>query len=259
VGPGETLFVHSGLQAAMRVAGRRPAEKMATIVEGLAASVPEGVVAMPTFTYSFTEGEVFDPAETPSTVGALTEFFRGRGGVRRTLEPNFSCALDGEAGAGWSRLFEPGDTDAFGDNGIFGFLRERRARLLFFGVGFEYCTYVHHVEQRLGVPYRYFKDFPGVVRHEGEDHRVTARYFVRRLEEDVVPSFDALADELLARERMLSRSLPRGPRLLLTDAAAVEEVAADCVAADPDFLLTRGASADEGPGGQPERMILPGS
>lgn len=255
---GDTLFVHSGLQGATRVEGDRPADKLETVITGLGDAVPEGVLAMPTFTYSFTKDEVFDPVATPSTVGALTERFRALEDARRTLEPNFSCALRGAVGEGWERMFAPGNTDAFGDDGIFGYLRERNAKLLFIGVGFEFCTYVHHVEQRLAVPYRYVKEFPGIVRHDGAEWEVIARYLVRSLDGDVVPHFKPLAAELVRRGLARVQSLPRGPRLFVTDASAVEEVARECVAAQPDFLLRRGherpAHADAA-----ERTIMPGS
>lgn len=243
----DLLFVHSGLATAMRIAGRGPEEKMATIVDGLVRSVPDGILGMPTFTYSSTKGEVFDPGATASEVGALTEYFRNRESVRRTLEPNFSCALSGHLEPGWAeRLFTVGDTDAFGNDGIFGMLREGAAKLLFLGVSFECCTYVHHVEQRLAVPYRYFKEFAGAVRVKEREEPVVSRYFVRRADEDVVTCFGPLADELVARGRASAATLPRGPRLFLTDTRAVEEVATDLVAVEPDFLLRRGHPAPAG-------------
>ncbi len=235
----DALFVHAGMQSALRVAGDRPVDKLDTVLAGLLGAVPDGLLVMPTFTYSATENDVFDPATTPSTVGALTEQMRAHPRARRTLEPNFSCVLIGATSPDWEqRLFAPGDTDAFGDEGIFGLLRGRDAKLLFLGVSFRFCTYVHHVEQRLGVPYRYIKEFPAVVRVEGADHRVTARYFVRRLDE-VAPYFDSLADALAESGRSTTASLAGGPRLLLTDAAAVLETAKEGLASDPDFLVRR--------------------
>lgn len=53
-----------------------------------------GVLLVPTFTYSPMAGECFDPALTPSKVGLMTEVFRQRDGVARTLDPIFSVAID---------------------------------------------------------------------------------------------------------------------------------------------------------------------
>ncbi len=251
----DALFVHSGLQSAMRVAGRRPAEKIDTIVKGLADAVPDGVLGMPTFTYSYTDGAAYEPDATPSTVGALTERFRGSDGVRRTMEPNFSAAFLGAVAEPWdSRLFSVGDSDAFGENGVFGYLRSCNAKLLFFGVSFEYCTYVHHVEQRAAVPYRYFKDFDGIVRHEGRERPTTARYFVRELDADVWPFFTPLAEELRTRGLAASEPLARGPRLFLTDTSAVELIALERLEANPDFLLRRGHPDAGEHGAHPDRV-----
>src|SRR5206468_7558871 len=114
--------------------------------------------------YSFCNGEPFDIRESPSTVGALSERFRMLPEVRRTADPIFSTAVMGRVPPEWERpLFAVGDRDCFGEESVFAYLRRSSAKLAFFGVGFEFCTFVHHVEQLLGVPYRYMKDFSGTV------------------------------------------------------------------------------------------------
>ncbi len=251
VRPGDALFVHSGLWAALRVAGPSPREKLVTIVNGLNASVPDGVLMLPTFSYSFCKGHVFDIDHSPSTVGALTEHFRRLPGVRRTSDPIFSAAVRGDVPAAWEEaLFAVDDKDCFGDRSVFAFLRERNARLLFFGVSFEACTFVHHVEQGLGVRYRYMKDFPGVIRTSDTETEITARYFVRDLEDDVVSFFEPLAEALVVRGAARSATLPDGPTLFLTDAESVEATAKDRLRANPSFLLARGHDRDEVRGGR---------
>jgi len=231
----DTLFVHSDLRCALRVAGAAVDEKVDTVLDALVDAVGDGVLGMPTFTYSFCRGEKFDLDASPSTVGLLTERFRQRPGVRRTADPLFSAALLGPIPDAWRDLFEPGDTDAFGDRSVFAFLREQRAKLAFLGASFEYCTYVHHVEQRLGVPYRYFKDFRGEV----AGRAVTARYFVRRLDQDVETRLSPLGDSLLARGRARRIALP-GMSVTVVSAEAVDGATAERLSENPDFLLARG-------------------
>lgn len=247
VSPRDALFVHSDVRSALRVEGATAREKMANVLTGLRGAVPDGTLILPTFTYSFCRGEDFDVDATPSTVGVLTEEFRSRPGVRRTPEPIFSTAIDGPLPPEWEeRLLAAGDHDAFGPASIFAYLREVDAKLLFFGVGFEYATFVHHVEQLLEVPYRYFKDFHGAVSAGDVTQRVTARYFVRDLEGDVEVYLDALADVLVRDGTAEIRSLPDGPELLLTSASAVETAVRREIAANPDFLLRRGHPALDG-------------
>jgi aminoglycoside 3-N-acetyltransferase len=237
----DTLFVHSGLRSSLRVAGATAHEKLATVLEGLRGAVPAGTLVLPTFSYSFCRGEVFDVDATPSTVGALSEWFRRRQGVRRTAEPIFSAAVEGPVAAEWNApLFTVSDKDCFGPESIFAYLRATEAKLLFYGVGFESCTYVHHVEQTLGVGYRYVKDFAGTVRAGGVQAHVTARYFVRNLDDDVEVYLSPLGERLQCRGGAQTVVLPGGPRLLLTNAAAVGAEVERALAENADFLLRRG-------------------
>jgi aminoglycoside N3'-acetyltransferase len=123
---------------------------------------------------------------------------------------------------------------------VFAYLRHADAWLLFVGVGFRYCTFVYHVEQRLGVRYRYFKEFGGTIRDGDRLVPACARYFVRDLEADVENWFDPLADALVESGAARHTRLPRGPALLITRTRAVEAEATRRVRENPDFLLRRG-------------------
>jgi aminoglycoside 3-N-acetyltransferase len=238
----DVVFVHSSLQRSARVEGRGSVEKIATILDGLAAGVGGGVLAMPTFTYSFTNGEAFDVAASPSTVGLLTEHFRLRPDAVRTTDPIFSCALTGPLDDAWRpRLLDVHDIDCFGPDSIFAWLLERDALLVFFDVSFEFATLIHHVEQELlHVPYRYLKRFSGDVIARGERHPVHADFFVRDLESDVVTTLTPLWEVLEAAGVTTSASIERGPVLRAVRASAVAEHAREQVARNPDFLLERG-------------------
>jgi aminoglycoside 3-N-acetyltransferase len=241
VRPDDAIFVHAGLRGALRVEGASAEEKVDTVLDGLARAVPDGILAMPTFTYSFCNGEHFDVDETPSTVGALSERFRRLDGVERTADPLFSAAIQGQAPARWRQaLFALGDKDAFGPGSVFALLREQRAKIVFLGVGFEFCTYVHHVEQLLDVPYRFHKKFHGTVSRGGESRAAGATYFVRPLDEDVEPFLDPLGDALLENGGARTAALEDGPELMVCDAAAIERTVEQRLAENPDFLLTRG-------------------
>ena len=88
-------------------------------------------------------------------------------------------------------------------------MRAANAKLVFLGVGFGYCTFLHHVEQRLGVPYRYHKQFGGTVHAAGAAVTATANYFVRDLEAgDVETYFDPLGQLLTDSGAMTRVTLP---------------------------------------------------
>lgn len=237
------LLVHAGLQGSGRIEGPRSRDKLDTIVAGLRGAVPDGVLAMPTFTYSACWGQAYDRDRTPSTVGQLGEHFRLQPGVRRTSDPIFSTAVLGDVGAAWEEpLFAVGDTECFGPQSVFSFLHERAGTLLFWDVGFGFCTHVHRVESVLRVGYRFLKPFTGVVRDEGREVAVTARFFCRRLDlhHPADPHFGPLEERLLASGGARRLQLPGGPLLLAVDARAIAEEAARGVAQNPLFLVREG-------------------
>jgi aminoglycoside 3-N-acetyltransferase len=227
---GDVRWVHSGLQRSGRIAGATREAKLDTIIAGLG----DGAAAlwMPTFSYSFTGGEDFSVADTPSTVGLLTEHFRARA-RDRTPDPIFSAAVDGDAP---DALFAIGDINCFGPHSVFAHLFDVDALLVFFDVSFALCTFIHHVEQTLGVPYRYLKPFTGRV----DGVPVTAEFFVRRLDEEVVTLLDPLWASLVQAGLGHTASIPRGPTIRAVRARAVMAHARERLAAEPDFLLERG-------------------
>ncbi len=242
VEPTDTLFVHSGVRKALTVEGRSREEKLATIVAGLRGSVANGALLMPAFSYSFCRDEPFDLEQSRSDgVGVLSEHFRQQPGVRRTTDPLFSASTSGELPREWEeRLFHVRDVDCFGEGSIFDFLHQTGAKFLFFGVPATANTFVHYIEQRLAVPYRYFKEFRGEVIDGNAKARVTARFYVRELESDVEVYLAPLADDLLLARQAAATVIPNGPSLYLTEARAVAAQAATGIGENPDYLLRRG-------------------
>jgi aminoglycoside 3-N-acetyltransferase len=237
----DTMFVQAELLSSLRVEGATREEKLATIVAGLRGAVDAGTLILPAFSYSFCRDEVFDPETSATSIGPLPEYFRTLPGVRRTLDPIFSANVLGPIPARWERrLFEEPNTDALGSDGIFGFLRDVNAKLLLYGVIFNACSFAHHVEQLAQVPYRYWKDFPGTMRSGGEERSLTVRYFVRDLDSDTVSNFNPLGDALIAAGRARTTTIPRGPKLIVTDAESVVDMGMEKLAEHPEYLLRRG-------------------
>ena len=87
-------MVHSSLSACGQIRGGS-----ATVVEVLQTWLGEGDLTMPTHTYCYPdkngEAPVFDPATTPSVVGAITDYFWKQPEVMRSLHPTHSLACQG--------------------------------------------------------------------------------------------------------------------------------------------------------------------
>ena len=235
------LLVHSDLSRCLTLSGRTRDNKLATMLAGLEGTIGDGPLLVPAFTYSYCRGEDFDPARAKSTVGVFGDWVREQPGSRRTPDPIYSTVVRGELPADWERrLFSVADSDCFGPDSVFAYLRDVDAQILFFGVAATANTYVHHLEQVLGVGYRYFKDFSGSVVTADGATATTVSYFVRDLESDVVVTFEPLVDAMRDAGESASTKLERGPQLTLTSASAVERRVRHELQGNPDYLLVRG-------------------
>lgn len=114
---------------------------------------PSGTLAMPTFTVrgSMLEyarsGEVFDVLRTPSQTGKLTETFRQRPGVLRSLHPTHSVAALGPR-AVWLTEGHHRCQTPFGPGSPFARLIEAGGKILCIGVEISYITSYHAFEDQ---------------------------------------------------------------------------------------------------------------
>lgn len=168
--PGDVVLLHSHLPAFGRVEGG-PETLISSALDFLG---PQGTLAMPAFTLSYPRTRRFDSAATPSEMGALTEAFRLRPGTRRSLHPIHSICVAGARAREIAGSWAP---SSFGPGSPFERIHEADALLLCAGVGAERLTFVHFVEEKVGVPYRGHKQYPGTVVMDGApDERPYAMY-----------------------------------------------------------------------------------
>ena len=211
---GDILCVHSDIATFGKLLVDDRSFVMERICRSLVDAVgSSGSVIMPTFTYSFCNGEVFDVGNSRSTVGALTEYFRLRPDAIRTKHPLFSVAIWGHD----KEWFLDVGRDSFDEDSIFGKLHARNAKILLLGVPFRLaCTYVHYIEQRHAVPYRYLKEFKGIVKIGGQEIPTSCTYNVRYLDRNI--NTDLSRFEV----RLLGSGIMRSDRIGCGDVQIVE-------------------------------------
>lgn|SRR3989344_3207407 len=191
VSKGDNIFVHSDIS----VFGKLAELNKDILLNGLSTALMEsskGTVIMPTFTYSYCWNQVFDHKESKSTVGVLSEYFRNLPDAVRTTQPIFSVAM-----LPCKQDFLDLSKDCFGQDSIFGRLHREKAKIVFFGAKFEAVTFLHHIEQSYGVPYRYMKRFDGTFKMNGKEIKDYCTYFVRH--EDVKYELSRFEEYLLKR------------------------------------------------------------
>ena len=143
IDPNGTLMVHLSYKAIGEVDGRGDA-----VLDALMAYMAPGLLVLPSHTWANVNenNPVMDALYTPSCVGRLTEMFRKRPGVQRTLHPTHSLAAYGADAvkfvSGEERIGTP-----CGEGGAYHKLWQRNAQILLIGVNFTRNTYIHGIEE----------------------------------------------------------------------------------------------------------------
>ena len=157
---GDTLMVHCSLSRVGYVVGGA-----ATLVRALQSVLgPRGTLVMPAETPQCADPAawndarvrsewlpeirehlpVFDPATTPTTMGALAEAFRTFPGTRRSVHPLVSVCANGARAAEITAVHSLEFCEGHGTP--FEKLYDFDARILLLGVGFDRCTTLHYAE-----------------------------------------------------------------------------------------------------------------
>jgi aminoglycoside 3-N-acetyltransferase len=150
VNRGDTVLVHSAVMTLGLVEGG-----VGGILSAILRAVgPEGTVVVPTFTWSFRRGEVFDIRHSPArkVIGTFAEYVRQDPSAVRSADPLFSMAAIGPEGP---RLMERRSFRCFGGESTYEAIFS--ANVLILALGITYSTGISpfmHLECLAGVPYR---------------------------------------------------------------------------------------------------------
>ncbi|MBI4677662.1 MAG: DUF4910 domain-containing protein [Elusimicrobia bacterium] len=238
---GDIVFTHVGLgllgypnEGATEEAMYRVARDAFMRVLG-----PRGTLLAPAYSYSFCRGEDFDPDATPSTAGPFAERFRKESGGLRSLDPIFSVGGLGPAAA---ELLRDLPRECFGPDSFFDRLLRAGGKLCNIGVGFRFATYVHFVEHREAVPYRFRKRFPGWVCVRGRRDYQEWLSFVRVQVDNTLPDLRRLQTAAAACGGFARARVGRG-EVTCVRCVDMDRFCAEGIRRDPWFLA-RGPALD---------------
>lgn len=239
---GSTMLVHSSLSSLGWVEGGEHA-----VIDALLQAVgPAGLLVMPTHTWATVHQDqpVFHETLSPSTVGRVTESFRRRPGVRRSLHPTHSVAACGPGAddfiAGHERYATPCPPPS-----PYGQLVERKGKVLLLGVGLDRCTLIHGFEEWADVPWLFNRtESLSVVTARGNILSVPSRrhtndpYYEERNFPSLEPLFQKAGAILYGRA---------GSAVLrLIDAALAAEHLVPAISRNPDIVLGPRAAKRDG-------------
>ncbi|MDE6923636.1 MAG: AAC(3) family N-acetyltransferase [Acetatifactor sp.] len=238
----DTVLIHSSMKAIGEVEGGADA-----VLDTWMEYFEQGLLLLPTHTWAQMSEEhpVYDPEREESCVGLLTNLFRKRPGVVRSLHPTHSVAAYGRDAAAYVAGEENCNTPCT-PGGCYDRLRQAKGKILLAGVGHERNTFIHSVEEVLNVPNR-LSDRP-LLFHVIMPDGVRKQVYMRRhynaaqphISEDFVKLEQAFYDTGAAEKVKFGDA-----DCILCDAERVFEVTRLCLAPDPECLVTKAVIPSE--------------
>lgn len=244
---GGTLLVHSSLSSFGTVQGAEH-----TVIDALLETVgPEGTVAVPTHTWATVSARqpVFHEALSPSITGRITESFRHRPSAVRSLHPTHSVAAIGQGAEEFCAGHEVYSTPC-SRSSPYGRLVAARGQVLMLGVGLDYLTLMHGIEEWAEVPWLFNRtETLHVITRTQAVLTVTAR---RHTNDPYYEERDFPSLEPLLRDAGVIRYGTAGEATLrLIDAARAVDVLLPLVTQNPDLVLGPRVTAAASAAGAP--------
>ena len=164
VDKGDTVMMHADAGVAAQI-NFHNSDNLQNLINEIIKYFNKGTLVVPTFTYSITENEIFDKNKSPSKVGLFSEKFMFTKGVKRNNHPMFSVGLIGKH---TSEYINSNNKDCFGEDTSFDLLMKHNGKIICLGCDFSRVTFVHYVEQKKNVPYRFIKKLKGKILENGK-------------------------------------------------------------------------------------------
>ena len=165
-----------------------------TILEAIGI---DGTLVLPTYNWDFCKGIDFNYKKTESVTGVLGKVALKRDDFIRTTNPIYSFAV---AGKEKNNLYNLKHSSCFGEDSPFSYFHKKNVKYLSIGVDYKFLgfTPVHYVEEKVGVSYRYFKNFKGkYVDQNGERKDVIYKFYVKDLSKVSMTGIKAETDNQL--------------------------------------------------------------
>jgi aminoglycoside N3'-acetyltransferase len=181
--PDDLVFMFSGIFGLGKLENG-----LQTIESAMQRVLPKGTLIIPTFSYSWSQGERFDKNTKCPEMGSFSNYVLGLPNYVRTNNPNFSVSIRvNDYNKKLVDYFLDISNDCFGDGSIFAkvveYSQKNRAWILLLGGAFNdvkyRSTFIHYAQQKVGVPHRYVKSF-----YSPDDSKIYIKQLVRCLSEE---------------------------------------------------------------------------
>jgi aminoglycoside 3-N-acetyltransferase len=228
----KVLYMHTELSFGMPVPGLSRGELLSRLFAVIRETgVP--TLCVPTFTFSFCNGEDYDVQRSASKMGVLNEYIRKLPDAVRSVDPLLSVAAVGEDRELAGHLGH----HSIGADSTFDKLHRRDGvKFLFFGASPSKCfTHTHYVEERERVPYRYDREFTGSITNGSDVRRETYTLFVRY--RNVVPTPESKFESFMLEKGLMTRAVCGDSAVSCVDEPVAYQAVVDKLRSDVDYFL----------------------
>lgn len=167
----------------------------------------EGAILVPTFTYdNFHKKKIFDNKKTFSETGIFSELVRTKKNSLRSNHPIFSVSSYGKK----SELFVRNNSlNSTGKGTPFDRMFHFNTKILHINIELvTRCTYLHYIEEKCDVPYRYSKYFNyEVIDQDNKKQNLLFENYVRKRESLKFPNYSKKLQNLLITNNITKKKI----------------------------------------------------
>lgn len=223
----DTILVHSSLSSLGYVEGGAD-----TVIDTLLAVLSQGTLFFPTLSYNFVtdDNPVFSITETQSCVGCISETFRKRENVIRSMHPTHSvCGLGKYAEEILSQHIEADSPG--GRKTPFYLLPKYNGKILMLGCGLKFNTSMHAIEE-LTKPWYLLREKKVTYTLIDERGNRTVRDYWRHNFKGVAQRYDRLAEVMTLESKKVLEA-----DCYLIDSVKMWEIADKCIKEDENYFI----------------------
>jgi len=194
-----------------------------------------GTIAVPTFNFEYCKGTSFNKQETPSKLmGVFSEYIRKLPASKRSFHPMQSIsAVGGKA----EFLIENDTISAFSPDGPFDKLLALKTKVVLLGTDLNSVSMIHWVEEKLNVPYRYWKSFSGIYVDNLISSQRSYKMFVRSLELNPKLNICHIEGELVKEKKIQVYNIGGGT-IKCFNLKDFVSIAVRCINSNPYFFVS---------------------
>ena len=208
------------------------------LIESLVEVVGEGgTLIMPAFNWGFSEEKFYSKRASKPVTGLLTCLFAEWPGSERIYHPMHGFTLVGKDAKELAENIK--NLGSWESSSLFGELHRRNAKLMVLGVSYRHgFTFLHYVEEMVGVPYRKFMELSGKVEElDGTVHDWTIPFYGRS-SLDVFYDFDRVIPYLDGPVRTVANIAKLGDGVVkVVEAQPAYDSLAQALRDDPNLLI----------------------